>query len=99
MKQKYIFIGGPLNLQTVETDGYMYQDTMEKINPLKASKYVDVDTPDFQTSFGVHRYNLTDVYIMGIHRKFYVSEKLPAHEAQKRIGVFMASLIDLYIES
>lgn len=95
MPRNYVFIGGPLDMETRTTQDDYWIDCIEYDKSLNASSFLDEGCSP-ATSFTTHRYSLKSFNIMGTIRKFYVSEKISQQEADKKIGLFIASLIDLY---
>lgn len=89
-----------MNLHTKVTDGNYWIDCVEPSNkPIKATNIDPNFIMDTDVTFKPHRYVLTDVNLMGVVRRFYVSQSLSPVDAQRRIGLFLANLMDIYIES
>ena len=96
---QYVFIGGPMDMQTRFTGGEYWIDCAEQMKPIKATEVYANPILDTDVTFKAHRYVLTDVSIIGVVRRFYVSQSLSVTEVNKKIGLFLASLMDIYVES
>lgn len=94
--EKFIFIGGPADMECRISSGYFYVEMPELIQPMKATEITEIIPP---SSFKIHRYELKKINLFGVHKAFYVSQELSDVESQKRIGSLISTLLDIYAEA
>jgi hypothetical protein len=97
LQTNYVFIGGPKDMETIATAGNMYIDCMEQTKKISAASLANDPWQDSVLS--VHSYALRKVNLFGTSRAFYISQKLTDEQVNQRIGLFMATLVDLYAAS